>query len=197
MDNKNVTSRETEQTNSTFQKGHSVTITMDGSDIGRAIWLVPIYVFAYSIFAFWLLIDGWLTGFSSLLKLWDVSQNSKIPAQVPFLFFTMLGSLLGCAILGITSFHRHYAINRSFNRRHIWGFFLAPLLAATVGCLIFAIIQSGLLVLTGDIANEEDPVRATLGYVTIGGVAGYNWDVFVKKLENLSQDLFHSNNIPD
>lgn len=163
-------------------------------DVGNKIGLIPIYIFIYSIFAIWLLLDGWLTGFSSILGLWSLDEDFMIPAQVPFLFFTMLGALLGSAVLSITSFHRHYAINCSFNSKHIWGFFLSPLLATLVGCLVFAIIQSGLLVLTGDIANESDPVRATLGYVAIGGVAGYNWDVFVKKLENLSQDLLNSGN---
>lgn len=162
------------------------------SDIGKSIWLVPIYVFIYSTFAVWLLVDGWLTGFSSILKLWGISDGTEIPAQVPFLFFTIVGALFGCGILGITSFHRHYAISCSFEKKHIWGFYLAPLLATLVGCLVFAIVQSGLLVLTGDIADENDPVRATLGYVAIGGVAGYNWDVFIKKLENLSRDILNS-----
>jgi hypothetical protein len=166
----------------------------NGTDVGKSIWLVPLYTLVYSIFAIWLLIDGWLTGFSSILNLWNLDEEFKVPAQVPFLFFTIVGALLGSAILSITSFHRHYAINYSFNSRHIWGFFFAPLLATLVGCLVFAIVQSGLLVLTGDIANESDPIRATLGYVAIGGVAGYNWDVFVTKLENLSQDLFSSSN---
>ncbi len=167
------------------------TQTSNSTDIGKSIWLVPIYVFIYSTFAIWLLVDGWLTGFSSILKLWCVSDGTEIPAQVPFLFFTIVGSLFGCGILGITSFHRHYAISCTFKKKHIWGFYLAPLLATLVGCLVFAIVQSGLLVLTGDIANENDPVRATLGYVAIGGVAGYNWDVFIKKLENLSRDILN------
>lgn len=164
------------------------------TDVGKSIFLVPVYTLAYSIFAIWLLVDGWLTGFSSILNLWDLDESFKVPSQVPFLFFTIVGALLGSAILSITSFHRHYAINCSFKSKHIWGYFLAPLLATLVGCLVFAIVQSGLLVLTGDIANESDPVRATLGYVAIGGVAGYNWDIFVKKLENLSQDLLNSGN---
>lgn len=179
------------------EKNNNVT-TPDQSNndtkIGKKIWLVPLYTLAYSMFAIWLLVDGWLTGFSSVLSLWHLDENFKVPAQVPFLFFTIVGALLGSAILSITSFHRHYAINYSFNSKHIWGYFLVPLLAALVGCLVFAIVQSGLLVLTGDIANESNPVRATLGYVAIGGVAGYNWDIFVKKLENLSQDLLNSGN---
>ncbi|MCG9761633.1 hypothetical protein L1D50_21415 [Pseudoalteromonas sp. Isolate6] len=166
--------------------------TSSSSDIGKSIWLVPIYVFIYSTFAIWFLVDGWLTGFSSILKLWHISDDTEIPAQVPFLFFTIVGSLFGCGILGITSFHRHYAISCTFEKKHIWGFYLAPLLSTLVGCLVFAIVQSGLLVLTGDIADENDPVRATLGYVAIGGVAGYNWDVFIKKLENLSRDILNS-----
>ncbi|MBT0585579.1 hypothetical protein [Alteromonas oceanisediminis] len=208
MGDKNGTTPESGQLMKTLQEGQDKTFgttkkaadaedltdtqVVVESDLGLAIWLVPIYVLVYSLLALWLLVDGWLSGFSSLLKFWEVGHDVEIPAQIPFLFFTIVGSLLGSAILGITSFHRHYAISHSFNRKHIWGFYFAPLLATTVGCLIFAIVQSGLLVLTGDIANEKDPVRATLGYVAIGGIAGYNWDVFVKKLESLSQDLLNS-----
>lgn len=180
-----------------FEQNNNVT-TPDQSNndtrISKATWLVPIYILMYSIFAIWLLVDGWLTDFSSILNLWHLDEDFKVPAQVMFLFFTIIGALLGSAILSITSFHRHYAITCSFNSKHIWGYFLSPLLSTLVGCLVFAIVQSGLLVLTGDIANESDPIRASLGYVAIGGVAGYNWDVFVKKLENLSQDLLNSGN---
>lgn len=83
-----------------------------------------------------------------------------------------------------------------FDRDHLWGFFLAPFLALIVGILIFALLQSGLVVLTNQsvTANAESAdTTASLGYLAIGGVAGYNWDVFVKKLQELSANVM---NIP-
>ncbi|EGU31575.1 hypothetical protein VII00023_02349 [Vibrio ichthyoenteri ATCC 700023] len=142
--------------------------------------------------AIWLLIDGWVNQFSSISGLWSVTS---LPPHVQSLFFTMLGALLGCAILGITSFHRYMAIEKTFDSDHLLGFFLAPILALIVGLLIFAMLQSGLVVLTNQsvLTDVTAPtVTATLGYLAIGGVAGYNWDVFVKKLQELSASVINA-----
>ncbi|MDO6525423.1 hypothetical protein Q4519_06970 [Motilimonas sp. 1_MG-2023] len=32
-------------------------------------------------------------------------------------------------------------------------------------------------------------MSSTLGYLAIGGISGYNWDVFVKKLQELSANV--------
>lgn len=152
--------------------------------------LVPIYILTYSITALWLTIDGLLSGFSSLMSLWPAQE--VVPSLITSMIFTMVGSLLGCSILGIISFHRYYALEKSFDADHIWGFLFAPFLALIVGVLIYAILQSGLFVLSGEMAKASDPKSASLGYLAIGGVAGYNWDVFVKKLEDLSKNLMNN-----
>ncbi len=159
-------------------------------------WLVPVYIFAYSLAGIWVLIDGWLTNFSFIFQLWAVEDSQSIPNLVKCLMFTMTGALFGSAILGIISFHRYFAIEKSFDADHLWGFWFSPLLALLVGILIFAIIQSGMVVLTGDLANVKSPENATLGYLAIGGIAGYNWDVFVKKLQNLSKDVLNTGESP-
>ncbi len=155
-------------------------------------FVVPAYIVIYTTSAIWLLIDGWVNQFSSISGLWSVEA---LPQHVQSLFFTMLGALLGCAILGITSFHRYMAIEKTFDGDHLWGFFLAPILAIIVGLLIFALLQSGLVVLTNQAVSAETvnpTVTATLGYLAIGGIAGYNWDVFVKKLQELSANVMNT-----
>ncbi len=110
----------------------------------------------------------------------------------------MIGAVLGCSILGITSFHRYVAIEKDFDCDHIWGFLLAPLLSIVVGLLIFALLQSGLVVLTSQTtpsAFNDLSVTSTFGYLAIGGVAGYNWDVFVKKLQELSANVINTKNL--
>ncbi|MGR5478370.1 hypothetical protein ACPV5A_14355 [Vibrio chagasii] len=156
-------------------------------------FVVPIYIFIYTIAAIWLLIGGWVNNFSVISGLWGT--NITLPPHVQSLFFTMIGALLGCSILGITSFHRYVAIEKSFDRDHLWGFLLAPLLAVVVGLLIFALLQSGLVVLTNQATSSTlntPSVTATFGYLAIGGVAGYNWDVFVKKLQELSANVMNT-----
>lgn len=159
----------------------------ESSAKSRLALLVPPYIFIYSLAGLWLAIDGWLTGFSSILGLW-----TKVDTVPPFIFsmmFTMTGALLGSAILGIISFHRYYAIEKSFDGNHIWGFLFSPLLALIIGALFFALLKSGLVVLSGNNSEVTEPLSASLGYFSIGGIVGYNWDVFVKKLEELSKNL--------
>ena len=155
--------------------------------------IVPAYIFIYTIASIWLLIDGWINQFSSIHVVWS---TTTLPPHVQNLFFTMLGALLGCAILGITSFHRYKAIEKTFDIDHIWGFFLAPVLALVVGLLIYAILQSGLVVLTNQTSltsiTPQSNITATLGYLAIGGITGYNWDVFIKKLQELSANIMNT-----
>lgn len=155
------------------------------------VFIVPVYIFMYAIAAIWTMVDGWLSNFSGILTLWSVTDAQTVPSVVTFLMFTMVGAVLGCAVLGIISFHRYYATEKTFDNDHIWGFLFAPLLALIVGILIYAIIQSGLVVLSGDIARASDPNNASLGYLAIGGVTGYNWDVFAKKLQELSKSVIN------
>ncbi|EGU38031.1 hypothetical protein [Vibrio splendidus] len=151
---------------------------------------VSLYTFAYAIGAIWLLFDGWLNNFSSITWLWG--EDTQFPQVIYFLLFTIIGSLLGSALLGLTSFHRYKAIEKSFELDHSWGYFFLPVLALIVGILVFSLIQAGLFVLAGDISGDKSPESATLGYLAIGGVAGYNWDVFIKKLQELSVSVLNT-----
>ncbi|EIZ1173861.1 hypothetical protein MOV00_004045 [Vibrio vulnificus] len=161
-----------------------------GANNSKWALLVPPYIFLYTLAAIWLTLDGWLSGFSSILNLWTF--DIEPPRLVISILFTMTGAMLGSSLLGIISFHRYHAIEKSFDTDHLWGFLFSPLLALIVGVLIFAIIQSGLIVLSGDISHATNPESATLGYLAIGGVSGYNWDVFVKKLEELSKNVINT-----
>ncbi|WP_205472609.1 hypothetical protein [Agarivorans sp. Alg241-V36] len=156
-------------------------------------FIAPFYIVIYTFLAIWLLIDGWVNGFSSIYWMWSIDAEGFVfPELVYNLLFTMIGSLLGCAVLGITSFHRYKAIHKTFDGDHLWGFILAPVLALNVGLLTFAILQSGLVVLTHQSYTTEPnsmDTKATLGYLAIGGISGYNWDIFVKKLQELSANI--------
>lgn len=154
--------------------------------------LVPIYIFTYTLIAIWLLIDGWINNFSSLFWLWSIANNEVFPSQVFLLMFTIVGAILGSSLFGIITFHKYKAIEKSFDPDHLWGFFFSPLLAVIVGILVFAILQSGLVVLSGQVSNATSTDNATLGYLAIGGITGYNWDVFVKKLQELSENLLNT-----
>lgn len=155
-----------------------------------AIWGVLIYVCAYSIGAMWMLFQFWIG--DSFLQ----AQPSPEPAMadINMGIATCLGSLLGCALLNIISFHRYVAVEKFFDLDHIYGFFLSPILAVIVGLLTFSIMHSGIFILSGSGNIQSDSFSASLGHLAIGAIAGYNWDVFIKKVQTLSNNLFKSEN---
>lgn len=164
-------------------------------DLGCWAILVPAYIFLYTLSACWLLFDGWINGFSSIFWIWSVEPSIALPSTVFFLGYTILGAVLGSALLGIISFHRYKAIEKAFDLDHLWGFLFSPLLASITGILVFAIIQSGLVVLSGDLSAATNKENATLGYLAIGAITGYNWDVFIKKLQELSKGLLNTEKV--
>ncbi|MFQ2189849.1 hypothetical protein [Aeromonas jandaei] len=149
--------------------------------------ITSVYMILYSLTAIWFWFDGWMNNFSSLHCFWNISGEEGFSSSVIFSLFTILGSVFGGALLSITSFHRHFAIEKKFDTDHLWGFFFTPILSIIVGIIVFTLIQSGLLVLSGVSDNKENISNAALGFTAIGSVAGYNWDVFIRKLQDLSK----------
>jgi cyanate permease len=158
----------------------------------KTVYFLTIYISVYSVAAIWLLLDGWLTNFSSVLNLSNNESHSVLENEITFIVFTCIGALLGSALLNIVSFHRYVAIEKNFDKDHMFGFIFSPLLAIIVGILTYCIIHSGIFILSGNQTADSDSISASLGHVAIGSVAGYNWDVFVKKVQSLSAQLFKS-----
>jgi hypothetical protein len=160
------------------------------------VYTVPPYIFICTLGAIWLIIDGWVSNFSSISFLWSVEKGKYLPPIAISLLFTQAGAILGGSLLAVVSFHKYKAIKKTFDNDHLWGFLFSPLLALTIGTLAFAIIQSGLIVLSGGVDMTKNPYTSTLGYLSIGGIAGYNWDVFIKKLQDLSKNVINAENTP-
>lgn len=155
---------------------------------------ISLYILSYSLLSIWLIFDGWLNQFSSLYPIWNITNETLFTNTIKNTLFTALGAILGGAILNITSFHKYFAIEQNFDIYHLWGFIFTPILSAIVGIIIYALIQSGILVLSGSMSTTETST-ASLGYTAIGSIAGYNWDVFIKKIQELSNILQQKNNI--
>ncbi|GAA6170955.1 hypothetical protein NBRC116592_06250 [Colwellia sp. KU-HH00111] len=151
---------------------------------------ILIYIFSYSLLSIWLLFDGWINQFSSLHWMWGINEGNGFSNAILLVLFSLLGAILGGAILSITSFHRYVAIEKNFDLDHIWGFIYTPILSSIVGITVFALVQSGLLVLNGSFAEGEQSISATMGFTAIGCISGYNWDVIIAKLQELSKGIF-------
>lgn len=148
-----------------------------------------LYMLVYGLGTIWLLFDGWINQFEALHWLWGMNNKADFSATICFALFTVLGAIMGGALLSITSFHRHFAIEKKFDTDHLWGYWFTPVLSIIVGIVVYALVQSGLLVLAGASNSLDNLSSAALGYTAIGSVAGYNWDIFIRKLQDLSKLL--------
>lgn len=146
-----------------------------------------LYLAIYSISTIWLIFDGLANKFSSLFSLWNISSDIGFSTSINLLLFTVLGAISGGAILNIISFHKYFSVEKSFDIEYFWGFFFTPILSTIVGIIIFALVQGGLLVLSGSLESSTESINSALGFTAIGCIAGYNWDVFIKKLQELSK----------
>ena len=151
--------------------------------------LFSLYLTVYPIFTIWLFFDGLVNKFSSLYFLWEIDTSTGFSTPISLLLFTTVGAVLGGAILNIISFHKYFSVEKSFDIEYFWGFFFTPILSAVVGIIVFALIQGGLLVLNGSLAESTESINSSLGFTAIGCIAGYNWDMFIRKLQELSSVL--------
>lgn len=151
--------------------------------------ITSLYILTYGLGTIWLLFDGWINQFKSIYWLWNMGSEKQFPPIICFAIFTVLGAIMGGALLSITSFHRHFSIEKKFDTDHLWGYWFTPVLSIIVGIVVYALVQSGLLVLSGSSNSKENILTATLGYTAIGSISGYNWDIFIKKMQDLSKIL--------
>lgn len=150
---------------------------------------IAIYVSLYCFFCVKYLLMAWSKDFSFLSHLLNNYTNLVNDKSLILVIYTILGSVLGGAILSITSLHKYSAQTKSFDVDHLWGYLFSPLLSTIIGILTFCFLQSGLLILTGTINDNSGSLMVILGYTAAGSVGAYNWDVFIKKLKNLSEKI--------
>lgn len=152
-------------------------------------FLISLYMLAYSLVSIWLLFDGWVNKFSSIHWLWKIQEGQGFPGSISLALFSTFGAVLGGLVLSITSFHKYIAIEKSFDTDHLWGFIFTPILSSIVGLIVFTLVQSGLLVLSGSFTENDQSISAALGFTAIDCISGYNWDVVIGKLQELSKSV--------
>ncbi|WPU30327.1 hypothetical protein SIO17_14550 [Pseudoalteromonas piscicida] len=154
---------------------------------------LPIYfVFAFlllqNILGIWLVFEGVINGFNFITSQLH-NKTDAIDSTTILMLFTCTGALLGSNILNVISFHRYIAIEKKFDPDHVWGFFLNPFLSITIGAVAFGLLQAGLFILNGSNIVKSTSHVQSFGYLGFGAIAGYNWDVFVQKIQNASKSI--------
>lgn len=152
--------------------------------------LVAIYIIAYVMIALLLFVDGWIHNHSLIRSLFTLSPDEEFPLMFSSALFTCLGSILGCGVLAMVSFHNYVAYECNFQTSHIWGYFGGPLLAMVLGLIVFALLQSGLLIFSSGPPVSEQTDTTNLGYLAIGFLSGFGWYRVTKRIERLVARVF-------
>ena len=150
---------------------------------------IAVYIVLYCFFSIKYILMAWSKDYSFLSHLLDNYNNLVNDKSLVLVIYTILGSILGGAILSITSLHKYSAQEKNFDIDHLWGYLFSPLLSTIIGILTFCFLQCGLLILTGTINENSTSLMVMLGYTASGAVGAYNWDVFITKLKKLSEKI--------
>ncbi len=151
--------------------------------------VIFLYITSYTVFTLKLLVMTWQDNYSFFIFESEVSTFGDAGDQMKLAVFTILGALLGGSTLGIASLHKYSAVTKTLDIDHIWGYLMAPLLSIIIGVLIFCFLQSGLLVLTGETSKNISTTSIKIGYISLGAICSYNWDVFIMKLQKMSDRI--------
>jgi len=152
--------------------------------------IIMTFVLAYISGALFLIVDLWIHEHGMLSKLMGLSKDESLPALFISGMHAVLGAVLGAGVLDIVSFHKYVAVRRDFQLPHVWGYFFAPWLAAVLGLIVFALLQSGLLIFTGGGEEARSKEVANLGFLAIGFLSGFGWFEALGKIRALVKRFF-------
>lgn len=156
-------------------------------------WYLKLAIAAYLVVLIWGITR-------TVLRLW-VGDTSWIldglgltpamfgnPRVVSFLF-ALTGGGLGAIILSILFFYQHASSLNDFRTTHAWGYLLSPWVGAALGCVIFALVQGGLLIFAAA-STPRDADVANLGYFGLGFLVGFGWERVANKLREMVDNVF-------
>ncbi|MCP5047278.1 MAG: hypothetical protein GY940_08905 [bacterium] len=160
---------------------------------GQAHFAVKLLVFLFTLgylsASMYLVIDCWVNQYQLLRFLLGIPGTTNLPPLFISGIYAILGSILGTGVLDIVSFHKYVAVLKDFKSSHVWGYFFAPLLSSILGLVVFALFQSGLLILAGSGNNSPSEV-SNLGFLAIGFLSGFGWYEVIKRIRQLVKRLF-------
>ena len=156
---------------------------------------VKIFIIAFTLLyvssVFYLVVDCWVHEQATLKGLIGLKAENPLPPNFLSAIYAILGSILGAGALGLVSFHRHVSVKQDFQAPHVWGYFVAPWLAAILGLVVFALLQTGLLVFSGGTSASGQNTEITyLGYLMVGFLSGFGWVQAVEKIREVVQRFF-------
>ena len=153
---------------------------------------IVVYALAYITMAMYLLVDCWVGDKIHLKHLLDIPSSHELPVLFVSAVYAAIGSILGAGTLDIVSFHKYVAVKQDFQKSHVWGYFVGPWLAVVLGVMVFALLQTGLLVFAGTRTADSPSDVANLGYLAIGFLSGFGWLEATERVREIVSRFFVS-----
>lgn len=148
------------------------------------------FTLSYVSFVLYLVVDTWVHEQALLRGLLDLKADDSLPPNFHSATYAVLGSILGAGALGLVSFHRHVSVKQDFQLPHVWGYFVAPWLSAVLGLIVFALLQTGLLVFSGGTTSGQNTDISHMGYLMVGFLSGFGWVQAVEKIREVVNRFF-------
>ncbi|HEV7396958.1 MAG TPA: PASTA domain-containing protein [Pyrinomonadaceae bacterium] len=171
------------------QTGESFVVETERNPDLIAAWVSIIYTLAVILFLSWLLLDTWSEEYPTwLVKLFPKGQlNYPIFKLVAY---TAIGGAMGAAVNNIRSFVFWHAELNAFGRRFVWKYFSTPPLGAVLAVMVYAIIQGGTALISGNSpGGNAGPTTSLAAWVT-GALAGYGSSKVLIWLDDKVNTLF-------
>lgn len=141
--------------------------------------VVFVWLFIYGIFALVFIFNGLFFDYSWLSDV--IPTNKDLAFNMRKLLFVVNGSILGIFVLGMSSFHKYVSVKQEFKKNHIWGYFIAPLLASIVSIIIFALFEIGFSTMDLKFDTQTLEIKTKFSLIVIGFVSGFGWSSAIRK----------------
>jgi hypothetical protein len=146
-------------------------------------------------FFLWLLFDTWARKYTFALWLGFSAAEAQAHLNSPIFrsfAYAFLGGALGGVIAGYRSCIHWHSEQRAFGWRFGWKYLFFPWLGATLALFVYAVIQSGVSVIGGNISSPADTggVAKMLFALAIGSLVGYGSPQVVRWLDSQVNNLF-------
>ncbi len=153
-------------------------------------FFIIVFTLSYISVVLYLVLDTWVHEQAMLKRLLDLKTDEQLLPNFLSAIYAVLGSILGAGALGLVSFHRHVSVKQDFQLPHVWGYFVAPWLSAVLGLIVFALLQTGLLVFSGGASSGQNTEISHMGYLMVGFLSGFGWVQAVEKIREVVNRFF-------
>jgi hypothetical protein len=151
---------------------------------------LAIWILFYVSLALAVLVNSWAHNNQGICDYLSVKDCTTLSPIFVSALHAMLGGILGAGVLGLVSFHRHVSIEQNFDIAHTWGYIFAPWLSAVLGLTVFVLLQSGLLVFSGEMGTSNEVSIQNLAYLGIGFLSGFGWYDATRRIQKIVKNFF-------